>query len=346
MEKTIAYQRFNNCRFYYVVIFNLIINFNNFNAQNLINNPSFEDTLGFWPKGWEATAWSPDYYSSNFPETYFNNHQLLTPYGKSFVGLYFTEVISTKLTETLVKGQIYKVEIYASKFGRQCPNSLRKLTVAFTKNKLIKKNHEKVDSGYNNKYINLYKNDFKPLNESKKWDCFRALYLANGGEKYFNIGVFGRNLKNSENDSSFKINIFKLDSLEGGNCSYYYIDNVSIQLSTNQYNLPLYSTNVFFEINKSELSSNSYKKLDELILNYNKLNCSKIEIIGYADEVGSTKSNEKLSLLRAKFIEKYFISKGLSKTKIKCTYVGEVKTSNSNKESSKLNRRVDIIIFK
>ena len=106
--------------------------------------------------------------------------------------------------------------------------------------------------------------------------------------------------------------------------------------------------NILFDYNKSSLKSESYIELNKVVeILKNNLNY-KISILGHTDNVGNKSNNIKLSEARAKSVKKYFISKGISDTRISFIGYGSSKpiVSNATKEGRQKNRRVEFIINK
>jgi len=74
----------------------------------------------------------------------------------------------------------------------------------------------------------------------------------------------------------------------------------------------------------------------------------KIEISGYADDVGEKELNMILSQKRAQEVLNYLVKNGIAKERISMQYYGEDKpmVSNSSIEGRSLNRRVDVYLVK
>lgn len=104
---------------------------------------------------------------------------------------------------------------------------------------------------------------------------------------------------------------------------------------------------IYFEFNKSELSTASRNKLDKL---FGKIkNGNWIVIVkGYTDDIGSNEYNQKLSFNRARSIENYLTSHAeLNNLNINVVAYGKLwpVAPNSTEEGRKLNRRVEIEII-
>ena len=99
-------------------------------------------------------------------------------------------------------------------------------------------------------------------------------------------------------------------------------------------------------MNSANLSSASYKELDELVrrLQNNEL---KIEVQGHSDETGSEAGNLVLSENRAKSIVEYLKSKGISSGRLFYKGFGSRNpvATNNTIDGRKKNRRVEYTII-
>ena len=105
-------------------------------------------------------------------------------------------------------------------------------------------------------------------------------------------------------------------------------------------------SNVFFELDKSNLTNESSLELDRL---YNFLNDFKdisIEISGHTDNLGSELYNELLSQKRADAVKNYLVNKGISKNRLKSVGYGKKRpvSSNENEIGRSQNRRTEFKI--
>ncbi len=104
---------------------------------------------------------------------------------------------------------------------------------------------------------------------------------------------------------------------------------------------------VSFDFDSSVINENSSRVVLEVLNDVKKINGNYIiNITGHADRVGNIKYNEKLSKRRTQTVKHYLIKNGISETKIKESWIGEIDprviTNNDFKEG--LNRRVVITI--
>lgn len=82
--------------------------------------------------------------------------------------------------------------------------------------------------------------------------------------------------------------------------------------------------NVYFDFNKSTLNAKEKAKLDELsrIIVASK-EVENVDLTGYADVVGNTAYNKRLSLKRAQTVRSYLATKGLRTRNVKVEAMGE-----------------------
>lgn len=113
-------------------------------------------------------------------------------------------------------------------------------------------------------------------------------------------------------------------------------------------NKVLIKSKVFFELSKSELTSQAVVTLREIasLLRLYPNNVMVIE--GHADGTGEKKYNQKLSDARAKAVFDFFSENGIEKHRMKIVHYGDQKPLKENLTESgrSENRRAEIIIFK
>ncbi|OIQ36015.1 MAG: hypothetical protein BM555_03580 [Crocinitomix sp. MedPE-SWsnd] len=106
-------------------------------------------------------------------------------------------------------------------------------------------------------------------------------------------------------------------------------------------------SNLNFATNKSDIKTNSFKVLDELV-DYLKLKPEvKIRIDGHTDNVGEESANLTLSKNRANSVKKYLISKGISASRLSTKGFGESApvAENTTENGKAQNRRTEIQIL-
>lgn len=105
--------------------------------------------------------------------------------------------------------------------------------------------------------------------------------------------------------------------------------------------------NIFFDVNKSVLRSESFSELEQLKQFMTENKDVKVEISGHTDNTGSYALNQELSQNRAKAVVDYLIANGISTERL--TYRGasydEPIASNNTDEGKQLNRRVEFKII-
>lgn len=109
----------------------------------------------------------------------------------------------------------------------------------------------------------------------------------------------------------------------------------------------LADNSIYFATGESRLDPAELPKLETLLAIMQKSPDMKILAHGHADNVGGTNVNNKLSLQRAKSVQKYLMSKGIDKKRIVVDSFGKEKqlTDNSSEEKRRLNRRVEIFLL-
>jgi len=105
---------------------------------------------------------------------------------------------------------------------------------------------------------------------------------------------------------------------------------------------------VFFDTGKSTLRPESYKALNEFVELMKAKPSLIVEIGGHTDNVGSSESNQNLSLQRANAVKNYLISKGISANRIETKGYGDTQAidTNTTEEGRQKNRRTEVRIIK
>ncbi len=101
--------------------------------------------------------------------------------------------------------------------------------------------------------------------------------------------------------------------------------------------------NVFFETGTAELRDESAVELDRLVRMLEKNPRMKIEIAGFADAIGDTESNRRLSEARARSVSAYLVNHGIDGARLSTRGYGEDHpiAPNATDEGRRLNRRVE-----
>jgi gliding motility-associated-like protein len=210
------------------------------NSQNLIVNPSFEDTtqcpstggqIVYAPNWVSANGASPDLFNScaddiltgvGFPNTGFGYQYPRT--GNGCAGFFAIcgvavcrEYIQTQLIDTLIKDKEYCLTFYVC-LSNPSTGAVSQVGAHFSNTPIFISSISNLP--YTPQVINPFGNY---LIDTLNWMKISGQYTAIGGEKYITIGCF--------NDNS------TLDSIYFGNGAvqgtYYYIDDVSLQLCDN-----------------------------------------------------------------------------------------------------------------
>ncbi len=105
--------------------------------------------------------------------------------------------------------------------------------------------------------------------------------------------------------------------------------------------------NIFFDVGKSTLRSESHAELNRLIKLMNDVPTLKVEISGHTDNTGSASINNKLSQNRAEAVVNYLIGKGISKDRLTAKGYGSTApvASNKTEQGRQDNRRTEFKII-
>jgi outer membrane protein OmpA-like peptidoglycan-associated protein len=104
--------------------------------------------------------------------------------------------------------------------------------------------------------------------------------------------------------------------------------------------------NIFFDVGKATLRSESNAELDRLVKLMKDVPKLKIEISGHTDNTGSAALNDKLSQERAEAVMNYLKSKGITADRMTAVGYGSNRpiASNNNAEGRQENRRTEMEI--
>lgn len=121
---------------------------------------------------------------------------------------------------------------------------------------------------------------------------------------------------------------------------------LTVFISINLFAQQSINETLLFDYGKYDLTSNAKNLLDNCYDKIKDLDFKQITIIGHTDADGSSNYNMNLSENRTNTVLNYFLSKGISKNKIKIQFYGEEKpiVKNDNDHDKQQNRRVEIII--
>ncbi|HIF14401.1 MAG TPA: OmpA family protein [Bacteroidetes bacterium] len=106
--------------------------------------------------------------------------------------------------------------------------------------------------------------------------------------------------------------------------------------------------NVHFDANKSSLSKDSYKELNELLSAMQVKESLTIEVVGHTDNIGEEAANLLLSKKRAENVRTFLIKNGIDQSRVKATGYGEGRpiATNNTPEGRHKNRRTEVHIIK
>lgn len=109
----------------------------------------------------------------------------------------------------------------------------------------------------------------------------------------------------------------------------------------------LISEKITFAYGSAKIQESSFEELDKIVAILKKRNIN-IRIEGHTDNQGDAASNQKLSVLRAKSIQEYFVKKGIKNERLSIAGFGLSKpiASNATAKGRSMNRRVEFIIVK
>lgn len=222
----------NMPKFYLCLSFLLVHGY--LSGQNMVPNPSFEDTVGgtpcygaiegakFWFNPHGAT---PDYYTffPNYcgPVSSVNNPSgfQLARTGNAYAGIYSIispsrDYIAVKLSDTLIAGECYFAELYCS-LANLSRYSTNRLGIFFTSDtsgmKLFTTNIPETPQ------VENLSGNF--LSDTMNWMQVSGSFTALGGETFLIIGNFYDDL-NTPLDTVF--------SMSSWLAAYYYIDDIAV----------------------------------------------------------------------------------------------------------------------
>jgi outer membrane protein OmpA-like peptidoglycan-associated protein len=105
--------------------------------------------------------------------------------------------------------------------------------------------------------------------------------------------------------------------------------------------------NIFFDVNKADLKSESNYELEKLVSFLKVNNTIKIEISGHTDNTGDKKANLVLSQNRANSVKSFLISKGIPSAQLTSRGYGDTipVANNDNETGRSKNRRTEFVIL-
>lgn len=105
-------------------------------------------------------------------------------------------------------------------------------------------------------------------------------------------------------------------NIEGEVCEISAPDHSHAVVDNNPRKLNYEDTVVYFDFDKSRLKGNEVAKLDRLVEFVRTANVTSVDVVGYADRVGSDSYNDALSRRRADAVIKYLTNNGMNGIKV------------------------------
>jgi outer membrane protein OmpA-like peptidoglycan-associated protein len=379
---------------FYFFIFGLSPNFfTPLLAQNLVENNSFETACETLPAAYKrcgnksditdfAPPWycpqntNPDLICNNLPyipvnDTDKNFGKLKAADGSAYAGIGFNkntgwvESIAIQLSKPLDPEKVYKISYKASYF-----NDFGKNGDAITENYLGVKFYMKTKSKTPKQtFDDLYALKASATSQKTKDSVDKVLSMpVNQNEKnnHFLCYTAPQNFKNNEWQTVEKIftigfaathlsiGFFNTDKAASGYNTYFYIDDVVLEETTekaSQYekmdkSKPIIVPNLFFDTGKSVLLPASFPELDKLAAALAAQTALNIEISGHTDNMGNATANQTLSEARANAVRTYLTSKGIVAARLTAKGYGSAKplAPNTDAASKAKNRRVEVTV--
>lgn len=107
------------------------------------------------------------------------------------------------------------------------------------------------------------------------------------------------------------------------------------------------TSGVYFETNKYNINSASQQILEKLVGIFKEYPETNILVVGHTDSAGADEYNMTLSKNRANAVTDYFLTNGLSRSRLTTNWFGETQpiADNSTSEGKTKNRRVNIAVL-
>lgn len=284
-------------------------------SQNLVPNPSFEDTTNcsidnqiFRTPPWqEPTAGTSDWLNpcasspsgSTVPNNDFGvqNAQNGSSYAGFILftdGFNYREYIQVQLLDSLVPTTKYWVSFYVS-LADSSEYAVKEIGAYFSDTAV-----------YSSDIIPLL---FSPqiksttfLIDKSSWILISGTFIANGAEKFITLGTF---------QDSASINILNVGGAggEGFGTSYYYIDNICISNDSTTCDIP---TNIIINNLDDNISfyPNPFSANATLIVNYNIINSNNDVYYSIYDIMGNLVKKELITDIKT-HINRDFLSTGI-----------------------------------
>lgn len=343
-----------------------------FNAQNLINNPYFDNyftyidsnkNLVYHPEYWYYKTNSPNHPIYYCADRYLNKTLKWNPHPDSvlimrgekinFISILIIPNVQktyTEFKESLKKGIKYHLSFDIKAFDQS--DCLSDLLVGLKDN-----------LNYNNDSC-LYQLRLtipdSVANESlcQKWQTIGTDFVAKGIERV--LVMFAGTSEDYLKMVHSNPNKFVIKYFSGQPRLKYFIDNVSLTaIENNKKNSfaehldslkvgeSTILQNIYFDFDKSAILKESFPILDKIadyLLNNRNI---RILVSGHTDNMGANEYNNELSNKRAVSVVDYLVTKGIEKERLQSNGFGSrfPIDSNKSKEGRQKNRRIEMKII-
>lgn len=283
------------------------------NRNNLVINPSFEIWKNHMPSNWRVIINTPDFIKNGVVFFPIINKIVLhsgkciqqAADGHSFVNLASTEIIEGELNKPLDKDKKYIIQLYINRFFLQQDEIFDHIPIKFSKNQAPT---QLVNDEISN-YLEIPIENQDAL-ISNTWQKIQLEFIAEGGERFFQIGVFLKSFENlglKKHLVNFSIDNFTLHKIQ--------------------------EHTIFFDSNQSQLKEPSKSEINQIIQQFHPT--SKISIQAYASTYGEDEMNTSLSEARAIAVKNH-IESNFNKSTISVQFFGEKASKENDRNYQKV----------
>lgn len=347
-------------------------------CQNLVLNGSFEEKLGC-PVDYNQiqlihiASWkqlgngTPDYFNAcsksvGVPNNVFGSEVAST--GEAYAGLVtfttgkknYREYLCSKLTRTLVAGELICVEVNISS-ADLCSYYSDGFGVLLSENEPRQMAQECLDIKASVENPRLYL-----LDQVDGWVRMGNIYKATGGEKYITIGNFKKDLETnvlhrttpgrSMSDYSYlyvdDVVVKAVKSKADCSCENEILQSLVVDppLQLSQYD-EIRLDDILFNFDKSFLTDSAKAELDEVYSLLKRNKSMYLEVQGHTDNKGEDNYNIGLSKKRAEAVVNYLTKKGIETSKLQIKYFGASVPAKPNESEygRAKNRRVEFRVL-
>lgn len=327
------------------------------------------------PEGWISTS---DAYNNFFkiPELAHSGQHCVTVEAGNSKKQFKRTYIRSQLLCQLRKGQKYKIEFYI----KSRHDILDSMGIYFTSyDFLFEKRtlHSIIPSVY------ITDATLHPEKGDTNWQKISIDYTATGTELYLTLGNFSKRDINGPTDIPLVNDFFVFfddisltaedpnekicdgwqstkDEIYDFDARHQFLDIYIKRYINNPPDLPnigktilqtidtFVLPDIFFEVNKSELNSKSFRTLDSLSGSLQNRQVDSLVVEGHTDSTGTIEYNQKLSSDRALAVADYIDKKTLPTRRLITTRgwgIAKPEADNRTAAGRRLNRRVEIFIY-